>query len=283
VDNIAERVRNMAEASKALLGLSADEEDSFFLQMEGRFTGILKAFGSCAAAEAEIHTTLAELEEAVRSMRKSVAEVREIEISIHRIAINATIRAVQIGDSGNALLVLADVMQRLALDSNNIVEEVAGSLDAISDAANGLSSGSTGSDAEDVVSETRATILELHSSSEAGFCRLNEIAALSSRLGDEVRSARAGFSAGTLFAEAVKRARHALAQIGGQAGLTGLGDMEIAAQRRLEEAATHYTMQAERAVHESVARGAARDRGAPASPSRAVSGEEELGENVELF
>jgi len=289
LDSIAGRVRNMAEAGQALLGFSAEERDSFFLRMEGRFTAILRVVGTCAAAEAETQSALAELQQAVARMRQSVAEVRHIGIRIHRIAINAAIRAVPIGDAGHALDLIAEVMQRLAVDSASITGEAAAALDAITDAAGCLSGGSSWaaahahSNADKSVSEMRAAILELHSSSEASFGRLNQITALSSRLGDEIQSVRAGFSAGSLFAETAGRVKRVLEQIGGQSGPAPRGDPEAPAERRLEDFALHYTMQAEREVHASVTAGAAPGQPVPVGTSKVVPDEQDFGDNVELF
>src|ERR1035438_4525167 len=69
LENIAGRVLEMAEASRALMGVSADDQDSFFLRMEGRFTAILKMFGICSAAQAEMEHMSASLEESVARMR----------------------------------------------------------------------------------------------------------------------------------------------------------------------------------------------------------------------
>jgi len=288
LDGISGRVRNMAETSKTLMGYSADEQDSFFLQMETRFTAILKVLGTCTQAETETQATLAELEQTLGRMRDAVAEIRQIEIRIRRIAINATIRAVQIGNAGTALNVLAEVMQRLALDCSGITDKVEGSLVTIGDAANRLSGGSGSiqadehSETDDVLSEMRSAMLELHSSSETGFTRLHQITALSSMLSDEIQAVRSSFSAGKLFTETILGARCILEGIGAQAGLKA-GDGIVVGERRLEDFTTHYTMQAERDVHESVATGGESVWVPPADPPTAVPDQEDLGENVELF
>ncbi len=287
LDGIAGRVRDMAETSYGLMGNSADDQDSFLAQMEGRFTAILKVVGTCTTAEAESQGVLAGLEKTVGGMRDSVAEIRQIEIRIHRIAINATIRAIQIGDGGSALNVVADVMQRLALDSGGITDRVEGDLDAIGDAANQLSGGSGWtraggeSETDSVFPEMRTALSELHSSSEASFSRLSQITTLSVQLGNDIRSVRTGFSAGTLFADAIQRARSTLEEIAGEAGLV-TGETGAAAERRLEHLATHYTMQAERDVHESITAAAGSSRVATVEAS-AVAVEDDLGDNVELF
>jgi hypothetical protein len=288
LDGIAGRVREMAETTKALVGSSAEGKDSSFLQMEGRFTAILRVVGTCAQAEAESQSVLTELEETVKQLWGAVGEIREIEIRIRRMAINATVKAVQIGSAGNALNVIADVMQRLALDATGITDTVARDLEAIGDAANRLSgsSGSTpaGKDpgTDDVLSEMRAAMLELHSSSEASFSRLNQITSTSALLGDEIHSVRAEFSAGALFSEAVQSARSTLEQIGRQAG-PGIADGGKAPAVALGDFAAHYTMQAEREVHEAVAAGTEAGQPASLEASAAAAGDDDLGANVELF
>ncbi|MGD0437579.1 MAG: hypothetical protein ABSB86_14050, partial [Bryobacteraceae bacterium] len=286
LESIAERVRTMAEASTALIGSSTGERDSFFLQMEGRFTAILQLVATCDAAEAETQAGLASLQAAIERMRESVQEIRQVEIRIHRIAINATIRAVQIGDAGNALNVLAEVMHRLTRDTNVATGQVESALDAITDTARCLSedSGWTASTESSSTANTSremgTTISELHASSESSFSRLNQITVLSARLGDEIQSVRAGFSAGAAFASAIGSALATLDEIAVQSGLAHL-EIHATAQRHLEDLAKHYTMQSERDVHQSVITGAAArpSAGAPVL----VPGQEDLGENVELF
>src|SRR6185295_2534498 len=152
--------------------------NSFFLQMEGQFTAILKMLGSCAAAQGEVESTAAGLEKTISSMQDSTGEIRSIEIRIQRIATNATIRATHIGTSGNALNVIAEVMQRLALDSNANTENVAETLAAMSDAAKSVS-GIAGADSvpNRVIDEMQRAVLGLHSSSECSFSRVSQIAA----------------------------------------------------------------------------------------------------------
>jgi hypothetical protein len=198
LESIAARVQNMAEASRTLMGISADDQDSFLLRLEGHFTAILKMLGTCTTAQAEMGSTAANLVETIGGMRESVAEIRRTEIRIRRIATNATIRATHIGAAGNALDVIAEAMQGLALDSNTNTEDIAGAPNVMSEAANCVSGGrgqaAAGADSAtgDVTGEMRHAVAELHSSSESSFSRVNQIAALGARLaGDAGRSAAA--------------------------------------------------------------------------------------------
>ena len=249
---------------------------------------MLDVIGRCAGVEVETQSALAELEEAVARLAGSVAEVRQIGIRVYRIAINAAIRAASIGSAGNALDVVAGIMQCLALDTDSLTDEVAGDLDAIAGAARRLTGGSgltaagERPEADQLLSQMRDAILKLHSASEATFARLSAITALSTQLSDAIQSARDGFSAGSLFGEAINRACRSLEVAAGQAALGGSRDIRIAAEQRLDDCAIRYTMQAEREVHESVAKGTA----VPSAPDADLPGladAENLGENVEFF
>jgi len=301
LEGIAARVQDMAEAGRALMGIQGDDHGSFFLQMEDCFSAILEGVGSCAAAQAEIESTAAGLEETIGGMRDSVARIRGIEIQIQRIAINATIRAAHLGAAGSALDVIAGVMQGLALDSNGHTEDVAGALDAMSDAAGRISGGSVPAESgvlpdtamnsrdQDAAGEMRAALLELHSSGESSFARVMEIAALGSRLAENIGAVRSGFSAGPLFARVVNRARGKLERIGAEARPASSEDGEAGEARGLENLAKHYTMQMERDVHERVASGGAPPPPEPGETAEVTQAVEEaasaddLGDNVELF
>jgi hypothetical protein len=278
----------MADVSRSLMGISADEQDSFFVQMEGQFTAILKMLSTCTTAQAEMESTALGLAETIRRMRASVAEIRGIEIQIQRIATNATIRATHIGDAGDALNVIADAMQRLAIDSNASTEAAAGALDEMSDAASrvscgfGLAAAGTLACTDEVAAEMRRAVLELHSSSEWSFSRVSQIAALGARLVGDIGGFRGGLPVGPHFADVVARCRDELERIGAQDGQAHLEDVEVAPAQQLESLASRYTMQMERDVHESVARGSPITATHTATTGTALE-DGDFGDNVELF
>jgi hypothetical protein len=290
LESIAGRVLEMAEASRALMGISAGEQDSFFLRMEARLTAILNMLSVCAAAQGEMEHTAGGLAETIARMKDSVAEVREIEIRIQRIAVNAMIRAAHIGAAGNPLNVIAEVMQGLALDSNASTGQAAGALDAMSEAAGGVCGGGYGAadgaplGGNGVIGEMRYTVLELHSSSERSFGRVSEIAALGAQLAEDIGAVRGGFSAGRLFAEVTGRAREELERIGAQAGSAPLEGAQGVPERSWESLAKRYTMQTERDVHRGLAGGGpVSEAVTPAARVGAALADGWLGDNVELF
>jgi len=297
LEAIAVRVSDMAAASNNMMGLSEDENDSFFLRMEGCLTGILKALGSCASAETALQSTASELEETIRGMRQAVHEIRGVEIQIQRTAINATIGSAHIGEAGSALNVIADVMHRAALDSNGSTEAAAGALDSMRDAAERAAGGSRlavsggGPRSDDATGQMRQVILELHTSSERSFSRLKQIVTLSSQLSDDIRSLLAGLSVGKLFQEVVARAQSELKRVGADAGPAGSSSSELDPTQHLQRFSKRYTMQSERDVHRAVSRGEASAPVALSAEPSAGTGAEidaetsdgDLGDNVELF
>ena len=288
LESMAVRVQSMADAGKALMGISDDEQDSFFLRMEGHFTAILKMLDTCTTGQAEMEATAATLADTIDRMRTSVGEVRGIEIRIQRIATNATIRATHIGTRGDALNVIAGVMHRLALDSNANTELVAGTLDAMTEATGRVSGCSAGAaknargGANEVIDEMRRSVVELHSSNESSFSRVHQISNLSSRLARDFGTVRREFSAGRLFAEVVARARGELDRMAAQAGGGSPEGDEATSTGHLESLAEHYTMQMERNVHDTVTRGSV-EVAAPAEEPAFALQDGDLGDNVELF
>ena len=288
LESIRVRLQDMSQASRALMGISEDEQDSFFLRMEACLTAILQAFAGCAEAQTRMQAAAATLAAAIARMRDSVADIRGIEIQIQRLALNATIRSVHIGAAGNALGVIAEVMQGLASESNRNTEDVAGALDAMSDAARLVAGPSDPAAAAEPPGATatidglRAAILELHSSSEHSYARICRIADLGSRLGDAIGELRGGLSASRQFAQVVNRACRELERIGAAASPAASPDAGSDPSPGLEDFAHQYTMQMERDVHESVTRGTV-PVPAPGSSAVAALPEDGLGDNVELF
>ena len=287
LEGIAGRVQNMAAASQALMGVSGNEQDSFFLTMEGHFTAILRMLRACTATQAEMASRVPDLEETRRGMLDSVAEIRSIEIRIQRIAINAVIRALHLRDAGSGLNVIAEMMGSLALDSNRNTEEAAAAIGLMERALQHFSGPADIPDAassrpEGVIAEMQRTILDLHTLGESSFSQVSHIAESGGLLVGEVNALRGGFTAGPLFARVVGRARAELDRIAALAGAQTLAAVEPSSLNQLDSLAQRYTMQVERDVHDSVARGAAIDAATAGLAEVTLKGGD-FGDNVELF
>lgn len=304
--SIAGRVENTAAESLALTGDGSAAQGSFFLRMESQFTAILKLLGTCTTGQEEMAATACGLAETIDRMRSWVNEIRAVEIRIQRIAINAAIRSTHIGEAGNALNVIAEVMQRLAAESNRNTEEVGVALETMSEAAGCVSSGvvtasSAGLNANQAVEEMRQALVELHSSSERSYSRVQEIVSAGARLAKDILAVRLGLTAGPLFVRVSAGARGEMERMLAQSAAPDAGSVDSAAATQLDGLASYYTMQIERDVHQAATGGAATGHAfpgndppgddicnndeplAPVAAYVAAYDGEDLGDNIELF
>ena len=292
LSEIAANVLELSGESGKLSGLSEDKSNSFFLEMEHGCSAILSSLGHCAKAEAATRASGAGLSETIRKMVSCIEEIRSIEAQMKRMALNAIIRAAQIGAPGAALGVVADSLRQGAYESGKRSKSLFESLHAMSDAAarlclnSGSASVSERDCQDDCLEEMRAAVGELHSSSERSFAQIAQIVDSGNRLRENLSVTREDFTVGSLFADAVSRARGMLKGLEekNEAALPGEATAEL--ELGLADHAMRYTMQSERDVHESVTKALAGT--APAAgllqQTQAVSVEADgLGENVEFF
>ncbi len=247
LDNIAGRVREMADAAQSLIGFSKDEHDSFFERMEDCFARILEAAGSCASGQGAVESTVAELTVTMLAMRESVEEIRAIEIQIQRIALNATIRSAHIGSGGDALNVIAGVMHRVASDSSHNTEQVGVLLDSMSEASRHVSGDGTSDppDTDGILAELRREIADLHGSGRSSFAQVQQMARLGSELSDALRSAREDLKVGPMFAQTIAQACGELDRLAAQCASDSSGS-------GVQDFEARYTMQSERDVHQAI-------------------------------
>jgi hypothetical protein len=292
LEGIARHVLNMVAESRALAGLNKDEKGSFFLPMEQHCRTILAGLDDTAEAEAAMQATKTGLADNIGRMRGSIQEIQHIEPKMRRMALNARISAFHLGVSGSALDVLAGSVQQLAAECRERSESLVASLGSMSDTATG-SRGECEPDSADerasgskCTDDLRLAVEELHSSAERSFAQIFQIVVRGDSFAEDLAATRMNFSVGTLFSEAVARARGTIKGIGERAPSSlQRGDGEDS-DSGLADVVSHYTMQAERDVHESIIRavtGTAHDT-APVDGQNSPTGEaDELGDNVEFF
>jgi hypothetical protein len=139
---------------------------------------------------------------------------------------------------------------------------------------------------DEYTDDLRLAVEELHSATEINFAQISQIVVQGDRLAEDLAATRMNFSVGRLFAKAVERAQGTIKEIGesAQSDLPR-GDDENS-DSGLADFVSHYTMQAEVDVHQSVARAAAGTAPdiAQVDGQNSPPGEaDELGDNVEFF
>ena len=292
LEDIAGHVLEMVDESRALSGLRKDEKGSFFLPMEQDCRAILTRLGDTANAEAATRVIKNGLAENIGRMRESIQEIQQIEPKMRKMALNARISAFHLGATGSALDVLTGSVQQLASECRERSESLVASLRSMSDAVT-LSRGECGIDpagepanGDGCMEDLRLAVADLHSSTEHSFALISQIVARGDRLAGSIAATRMNFSVGTLFAEAVSRARSSIKEMveRAQSGLPRDNSEKL--DLELADFVSHYTMQAERDVHEGVTRAVtgAAPVSAPADWQNSTPGEaDQLGDNVEFF
>jgi len=286
LDDIAAHVLEMTEESRSLSGFSEVEKNSFSLRMEQSCSAILAGLVHCDNAEAANEATHRGLAETIGRMRGAIEEIQTVEIQMERLALNANIRAAHIGGSGDALAVLAGTIQQLAFESRGRSESLLQALGSMSQAGTRLAVRCASAGSDHCEETMRVAIAELHSSSERSFAQIGQITVRSTRLREDLSATRESFSVGSVFAEAVRRARGTLQEIVEQNQPTFSPPGAEAMGRDLDDFARHYTMQAERDVHEGVTKAVARPASVAVQAEQSefpLKAAEELGENVEFF
>jgi len=292
LEGIASNVLQMADESRALSGIREDGEGSFFLPLEQDCSAVLTSLGRASKTEAATRATRKGLAETIGRMREPIQEIQQIEYRMRMMALNARISASHLSDAGNTLDVIAGSVQQLASECSERSGSLVASLNSMSEGATrsrdeyGPDPASAPENGDAYVDELRLAIADLHSGAERTFAQSFQIVARGERLAGDLSATRKNFSVGTLFTEAVARARESIEEIGERAkrGLSNNGSE--APEPGLADFMSHYTMQAELDVHENMTRVTTGNAPGPAPPeeNNSPSGETDgLGDNVEFF
>lgn len=286
LDEIATRGRAMGQETIALLGSTAeDQQSSFFNQMESCFAEVRAGVSKCAALDEETAHAVAELEHVVASLATCVQDLGAITLEINHLAINSTIRAEHLGPVGAPLSVVAGALQTLHADARDrqgetkrVIAAFDGELLSMNPVASPDPAGGARSDSTGMVDELRTRIEDLHASDAGSQTCRSRISKAAAQLSRDVQAASDSFNIGALVEETLARCCGALQKISVEAGPGA-----IAPNFRLEHLAAQYTMSAERDVHE-MATAATTPEPSPQEPATtAESAGGGLGENVELF
>lgn len=288
LEGIARHVLEMAHDSRAIAGLSEGENGSFFMPMERDCGAILTSLGQTEAADAATRAARKSLQETVGQMRQPIQEIRQIELRMRRVALNARISAFQLGSAGSALNALAGSVQQLASQCRSQSEllssmSLAASRSRFEDKPDQTGEPRNGHGA---TGDLRLAVGDLHSSVERSFAMILQIVTRGDGLASDLAATREGFSVGSLFAESVKRVRGSIEEIARNAQSGWPHDDGDEPEPGLADFLSHYSMQAERDVHEGVTGGVSGTPpiSLPAESRNSPPGEaDELGDNVEFF
>jgi hypothetical protein len=283
---IAEEILKMADrASQQALG--SQGESGGLKELETQFERVVEAVTEYGASSSALRGTEAGVIRALRPVSVFAGELERIGLRIQLAALNASVKAAHLGGDGAALAALADAIQGTAADSSGASGAVLGALTGVMDCAARLEKGAVEAGAFDdggaLTGELRRMVGALRRAASDSGARIGAVEKRARELAGEISSLAGGLDAASRFETAVERTIGILGQLAG-------AQTERAEAPHLERLRGRYTMETERALHDSVTNGAPR-RDAATAPAgegaemfaEAASGESELGSNVELF
>jgi hypothetical protein len=281
--DIAADVLEMAGQAVSVLAGGADR--TFLAQMEDALAGIRSALTACAESRYSLSTVADAVAQGVQEMAGSVSVIEEIGIRMQRIALNANIKAIRMGDRGSALGAVADAIQRLAADSTGQTEIVAQGMREVADCSGRLSAMLMESGGEDQTAELERVIGVFHTADEENRRRLSEIGESGRSFAQELQNLSSSIQADRLLADVCERAGGRLDEVVAEATPLVTADAASARDDLVENLESQYTMHAERTVHRLAAGEPVAVAMEDAVPALAgvTDVPEELGENVELF
>lgn len=275
LSSIAQDASTMAQEAQDLLGMTRKGEESFFAEMEAGISEVLLLLADCSAADESRSAGLAELDEAVAQMNGLAHTIQAVTIRMQRIALNAAIRAIQIGTRGDALATVAGAIQHLAGDTGEIADDVSRGLAGVVGAVREMAARSRAASERFTGAEAlKQSVQALHSAQQANFSRVEQVTGMADRLARDLEQACLGFGEQRAFAAVLENCVRTLDHVAGErrTGSNGPGREDLEALR------SRYTMQAEREVHNALTGSEAGD----AAPAAAAE-DSEFGVNVEMF
>lgn len=318
--NIVRNVQEMTEETGLLVGVKGNEGHSFFADLQGGLASLISAVSDYVSVNRELSAALFRVTGTVEEMSSFVNEIEKIGLRMKMVALNASVHAAHIGEEGLGLGVLADALHPLSVETSSQIGAIAGALNTIIASSRELSDGLSG-DAADPEQNTERTadhleamMAPLRRLDENNLSLLANIDGIVKDLSGDIDRTTSAISVHERIDHEVNKVDAVLTDVVTQMrsalpdGKTGKG------KDSLQALSARYTMDKEREIHQSVTAGgtpaAGVDGGNPRDPSGEISdgsvkaigssstgsgqmttgptgpekaGQEDLGDNVELF
>lgn len=298
VDNLRGVVKNVFRILDDIQKITGGTDliaSTFLSNIESGTTAVIGRLEDTGRAEGEFVDAMGELSSAVSTISGLVDDIEEIGEEIELIAVNARVKSAHTGVEGAPLGVIAEAIWHLSIDATSQKTIISELLREVVAATQGLQaavserSGDGDSDSRSIIGELSGLLDELKDMNDGVMGLVHEIEAGSRNLSGLIeetienisvhRDLRREVSGLTvLFDEVIAAARGAVSR----------EELEKARGLSLEYIASNYTMQRERLIHQSVASNvipfAGKERGGTTTtPEEDLAGEDDLGDNVELF
>lgn len=277
--SVSGRLVDLGQATQRLDGDGerGDGRDSPLEKIGRGVTEATRTFQGHLDHQKQTSSAVDRVSQTVQDIAGGLRDIEGIGIEVKFIALNALIKSSKLGSKGRVLSVLAGAVRTLSVEVVQATQEVSKVLNHIADAGAGLKESASaaqlaeGSKIASGLDEIVRQLGQYHEHLRVSIARLTDGGA---SVQAEVEELVQKLGAQTEAAEALRDVEEALERTAAAAAeLAGPAELERA--RDLSSAFARYTMQEERATHQSVT------QSAPAEISNSQGGE--LGNNVELF
>ena len=276
-------IREMADRTAGLLE-SGSNSEAFFRDLETNLAAVASALADYGDSTSVMVSAAKDVTAAVDPIARFAGEIEDIGLRIHRVSLNANVKAARLGTSGAALAAIAGSIQETAAGAGKEIHGVLESIASIADSARSLSQDiAPGESGGGLGGRTRTGELSrvtavLRGRADQAGKHAAELANSGRSFAESVAALAESVQVAELFREVSERCVEQLETAGRTAS-----QAEVAGF--LEDLRDSYTMETERETHNSVIQGsssAARDS-APEAESPEPAAMAELGDNVELF
>lgn len=299
VDNLRGVVKNVFRILDDIQKITGGTDliaSTFLSNIESGTTAVIGRLEDTGRAEGEFVDAMGELSSAVSTISDLVDDIEEIGEEIELIAVNARVKSAHTGVEGAPLGVIAEAIWHLSIDATSQKTTISELLREVVAATQGLQAavreraGDGDSDSRSIIGELSGLLDELKDMNDGVMGLVHEIEGGNRNLSGLIEETIENISVhrdlrrevsglAVLFDEVIAAARGAVSR----------EELEKARGLSLEYIASRYTMQRERLIHQSVASNvipfAGKERGdaTPAPPEEDLVGDDDLGDNVELF
>jgi methyl-accepting chemotaxis protein len=305
--DIASKETAMANDTGALVGVTDQAGSSFFTEMAQDLEEVIVTLTATVATNRQLSAVMTRAAETVGGIFRFVDDIETIAYDIKLMALNFLIQASALGREGKGLGVLADAIRRLSDEARAQAEGVTGILTEVKAVTDGmcLDAVTDAGGMETKVSAMRQGVEEMLSALQEmsggvgqGLTLAN---AKAQELSVDIEGTTTGITVHQRVASCLAETGTTLeGMVGAAKALTPEAEWS-AATERLQAADNRYTMHSERNIHAAVVNalaGGGKDESAvqndeifftdpagQASEAAPVSstGEDDLGDNVELF
>jgi methyl-accepting chemotaxis protein len=291
LDELRGLVYHVSEISRETVKLlsSAEEAGSTFLwDMRGKMSSVMTLFRTSLGANRELKEAVHRVVETTREISAFVGDIEDIGLEIELIALNARVKAARTGDYGAALGVLAEAIRDLSDRARQDASAVTNTMSEVRSASEDLGAVETGADGE---SENRAhamikkmeTLFKyLEKENDDVLVMLKSVESEGRSLAEGIDTLLSGITVHERVQRVLSGARASLDDIAKALRLRLPPDLGQGSGEDIRGLSSRYTMHQERVVHEKHMKRSSTQNNPPGTV-HGGDGEEDLGDNVELF